>query len=55
LKLIRRDDPGWMSLPPYLPGTCHVVASAIVVIAFVALVALDKARLALGTGARHET
>ncbi|HJP73250.1 MAG TPA: hypothetical protein VJ914_03215 [Pseudonocardiaceae bacterium] len=56
LKLIGHDNPGWMSLPLYLPDAwCYVVASAIVVVAFAALVVLDKARLALRTGTRNET
>lgn len=56
LKLIGRDDPGWMNLPLYLPGAwCYAGSAAIVVIAFATLAMLDKARLALGTRTSDET
>jgi hypothetical protein len=49
LKLIGGHEPNWGSLPLYLPGPwCYVVAVGVMVVAFAALVALDKARLAKG-------
>lgn len=45
MKLIGRDDPGWMTLPLYLPSPwCYVVAAAVAVAALVTLAALDRAR-----------
>ena len=56
LKLIGHDNPSWTSLPLYLPDAwCYAVASTVVVVAFAALLALDKARLARRTGTRSET
>lgn len=47
LKLIGGHAPNWGSLPLYLPGPwCYVVAGGVIVVAFAALVVLDKARLA---------
>ncbi|HEV3355371.1 MAG TPA: hypothetical protein VG247_01190 [Pseudonocardiaceae bacterium] len=45
MKLIGRDEPSWLSLPLYLPNPwCYLVAAAVVAVAFLLLVALDRAR-----------
>jgi hypothetical protein len=45
MELIGRDEPNWLSLPLHLPNPwCYAVAAAVIAVAFLALVVLDKAR-----------
>lgn len=56
LKLIGGHEPNWGSLPLYLPKPwCYLVATSVIVVAFGAVVVLDKARLAKGVQASERT
>ncbi|HEX4221663.1 MAG TPA: hypothetical protein VHZ97_04830 [Pseudonocardiaceae bacterium] len=56
MRLIGRTEPSWLSLPLYLPNPwCYLVAAGVVVAAFLALVVLDKARLAASARTSSET